>query len=403
MVLSAAHCGGVVATVAVQRHNLNDRTVGDDVTVKYEVLHPQHDPRSTDNDFSLIFLSRSTTADVDLVQLNKDKSVPMSGDDVTVMGWGDTVAFDSIQQLSDTLKEVEVTAISNAECEVSSGRVGNWFFGSYESYQGQITDNMLCAEDNGEDSCQGDSGGPLVLASSDESGDVQVGVVSWGIGCASSSFPGVYSRVSAAYRWIREQVCKYSSDAPSSFECDSNTDNPSSLITITDPPTSSPVSLAPTVPVAQFSATITYVDETFQYDYGTFNSGGVNVRHYTNVLGRDGVVRLESSGIDSTVYSNKVTLDKNYSRLKVVFNFYANSMEWNDRFCLDFMANESFNWREGRCWNYSDFGNDVWYDDVAVEFRVSDDVDNIRVRFRCAATSAYDDILIDRVHILGVM
>ncbi|EED90971.1 probable trypsin-like serine protease, partial [Thalassiosira pseudonana CCMP1335] len=182
VVLSAAHCGGVVATVAVQRHNLNDRTVGDDVTVKYEVLHPQHDPRSTDNDFSLIFLSRSTTADVDLVQLNKDKSVPMSGDDVTVMGWGDTVAFDSIQQLSDTLKEVEVTAISNAECE---------------SYQGQITDNMLCAEDNGEDSCQGDSGGPLVLASSDESGDVQVGVVSWGIGCANSSFPGVYSRVSA--------------------------------------------------------------------------------------------------------------------------------------------------------------------------------------------------------------
>ena len=55
-----------------------------------------------------------------------------------------------------------------------------------------ISDNMLCAADIGQDSCQGDSGGPLF----DTDSNTLVGVVSWGYGCADSRYPGVYSRIS---------------------------------------------------------------------------------------------------------------------------------------------------------------------------------------------------------------
>merc|ERR1712051_906056 len=95
---------------------------------------------------------------------------------------------------------------------------GGWTIGGYQTdYKNQISGNMMCANDNGEDSCQGDSGGPLVIRS--RTGDVQVGVVSWGVGCAHRDFPGVYARVSAQYHWIRANVCEGSSDPPASFEC----------------------------------------------------------------------------------------------------------------------------------------------------------------------------------------
>jgi hypothetical protein len=57
----------------------------------------------------------------------------------------------------------------------------------------------------GKDSCQGDSGGPIIKKNG--GGDVQVGVVSWGIGCALDEFPGVYSKVSEVSGWIESVVC----------------------------------------------------------------------------------------------------------------------------------------------------------------------------------------------------
>ncbi len=42
--------------------------------------------------------------------------------------------------------------------------------------------------------CQGDSGGPLFTTDTG-GGFVQMGVVSWGIGCALAEYPGVYAEV----------------------------------------------------------------------------------------------------------------------------------------------------------------------------------------------------------------
>ncbi|KAJ9058864.1 hypothetical protein DSO57_1007802 [Entomophthora muscae] len=56
---------------------------------------------------------------------------------------------------------------------------------------------MFCAgfPEGGKDSCQGDSGGPIFLTKNQTF--VVVGIVSWGHGCASPGFPGIFTRLDA--------------------------------------------------------------------------------------------------------------------------------------------------------------------------------------------------------------
>lgn len=211
VVLTAAHCQGGSYDVVLGRHDL-DSGSGQKIRMARELPHPEYKRKSTDNDFMVVFLKSAATLnrDVDTVTLNDDSSIPEVGRGVTVMGWGDTDIRDIVLKLSDVLREVQVNIVSNSDCDDSSGTID----GDREDYNGKITQNMLCARGNRQDSCQGDSGGPLV------SGSTQVGVVSWGISCASNSFPGVYARVSRAYDWIEREVCRGSEyAAEAGFRC----------------------------------------------------------------------------------------------------------------------------------------------------------------------------------------
>jgi len=61
---------------------------------------------------------------------------------------------------------------------------------------------MICATVpcGSKDFCPGDDGGPLVV-------DGQlVGIASWGIGCALSCFPGVYSNVATLKSFITQET-----------------------------------------------------------------------------------------------------------------------------------------------------------------------------------------------------
>lgn len=61
---------------------------------------------------------------------------------------------------------------------------------------------MICAgfPEGKKDACVGDSGGPLV------SNGRQIGVISFGYGCAQPNYPGVYANVASALKWILKNI-----------------------------------------------------------------------------------------------------------------------------------------------------------------------------------------------------
>lgn len=60
----------------------------------------------------------------------------------------------------------------------------------------------------GRDTCQGDSGGPLFVR--DSGGTYrQVGITSFGFGCARAATPGVYTRVASFTSWIESTIAGF--------------------------------------------------------------------------------------------------------------------------------------------------------------------------------------------------
>jgi len=194
--LCAAHCSTAFNTVYIGRHNLNDNTETYEThQVAERVVHPDYKSQtSIDHDFMMVRLVEPSSYTP--VELNAN----LIGDDVelTVMGWGTTSSGGSA---SSILLEVDVDSLSNAECKTKYGA-------------SDITDDMICAgrTANGVtyDSCQGDSGGPII----DKASGKQVGVVSWGAGCADPNKPGVYSRVSDQLSWIESYIDLWADGGP---------------------------------------------------------------------------------------------------------------------------------------------------------------------------------------------
>lgn len=151
-------------------------------------------------DMALIRLN-GVSSSAETVELNSLFNFPDYGDQLTVIGLG---RVEENGALPGQLLEAAVDFIEHDECKSDFPFWLSWMVDE---------DAMLCAQ-GGEDgsptdACQGDSGGPLMIQGT----NIQVGVVSWGRGCGSKAWydwdgsPGVFARVSAAGRWIRETIC----------------------------------------------------------------------------------------------------------------------------------------------------------------------------------------------------
>jgi len=228
IVLTAAHCDQVSGPIYVDllRH---DRTDPKDVYERIRVIelipHPEYQhEESLRYDIMLLKIASSTSsAKESMIKVNLDSSVPSPNQKVTVLGWGLTEA-DNDDSLSPVLQGASLHTLSNYDCEQSEDP-------NYPSnnFNGEIYQDMLCAgSDSGKDACQGDSGGPLVMPlPGNEDKDLLLGVVSWGFGCASEYFPGVYSRTSFDPDWLRHIVCQKSNDPPTYFDCPDKEEEPS--------------------------------------------------------------------------------------------------------------------------------------------------------------------------------
>ena len=75
----------------------------------------------------------------------------------------------------------------------------------------------ICAgySEGGKDTCQADSGGPLMALYDGEI--AQVGITSWGIGCAQPSLYGVYTRLANFKGWIDGYVITPSISASGTY------------------------------------------------------------------------------------------------------------------------------------------------------------------------------------------
>jgi len=175
--------------------DLRADTPDEEAIVTNLFVHPSYDHVAQDayDDIALIELANPVAAPaIDLFAGDTESLARGRG---FIAGWGAT-EFITPRRATypDALHEAVVPLVPRAVCNAPL------------SYAGYVGAGQLCAgfAEGGVDTCVGDSGGPLVV---DIGGRLeQVGVVSYGRGCAVPLFYGIYTNVSAYRSWISEFV-----------------------------------------------------------------------------------------------------------------------------------------------------------------------------------------------------
>jgi len=114
-----------------------------------------------------------------------DASLMDPGDTATATGWGAAFAGGSP---IDALQKVDLSFVSNTDAQTAYGFTIS-------------ADQIGTAQTSTVSPCFGDSGGPLVVTKSGV-GKVLAGIVSWSGGCAPTTTPSMFGRISSFESWI---------------------------------------------------------------------------------------------------------------------------------------------------------------------------------------------------------
>ncbi|SDG91285.1 Trypsin [Lentzea fradiae] len=188
-VVTAAHCtvgdSPSVVRVVAGRDDKNS-SAGTVARVTKIWIHPSYRDVTRGYDVSVLTLDRNLSQTPLPFATSADSALYAAGTSSTILGWGRTSSGGSASRY---LLKATVPLTSSSSCSSSYG-------GSFNAT------HMVCAgyPQGGTDTCQGDSGGPLVA------GGKLIGITSWGQGCASAGYPGVYARVSAYAAQIQAQL-----------------------------------------------------------------------------------------------------------------------------------------------------------------------------------------------------
>ena len=228
VILTAQHCIEDVFAAEIGRYNISNSSETYETFVFQEIVnHPmylQSYPNDLDPyDYALIKIY-DVSKNGSPIALNTNPNVPSTEEqELYVIGWG-RPTVNGTEETSDVLQQADVQYIPNEECRNLTGYTPITLenpTADYVNLTNRIFDIALCAENfkDGKDACTGDSGGPIFLNGGNASSDLQLGVTSYGFGCANPTLPGIYARVSYVADWIAENVCRLSLDPPPQFNC----------------------------------------------------------------------------------------------------------------------------------------------------------------------------------------
>jgi secreted trypsin-like serine protease len=196
-VLTAAHCTynetGVAFNAAeldviIGRHQLSS-TQGERIRIDKIVRNRNYDVVTLHNDIALLHLSQPSTGTPVRLVAPVRNDLERATIKATVTGWGTTANGEA----TDKLQQAELPIVSATTCHTVYAKIGL-----------NLSPDILCAgyAEGGIDACTGDSGGPLVVWDAQTQNWVQIGIVSWGEGCAQQGLFGVYTRVANFTNWI---------------------------------------------------------------------------------------------------------------------------------------------------------------------------------------------------------
>ncbi|XP_050504690.1 venom serine protease-like [Diabrotica virgifera virgifera] len=198
-VMTAAHCPTIVTmdkmSILVGGWDMSQV----DSTKEYEVSnywkHPQYDANTQINDIAIVQSRYLIAFSLDVGPICLPfiyEQYNFNYQSVTLLGWGQTFYNGPS---SDILQKVNVQVTNNSYCQKMMP--GN-----------QITQAQICTYASGKDACQHDSGGPVIWQDSVSRRLYAVGVISYGLGCATNR-PAVNTRVTSYLDWIVNIIQDY--------------------------------------------------------------------------------------------------------------------------------------------------------------------------------------------------